>query len=283
MTGSDASNPEIGTTLDAGGTATNVHDVAPTHGRPVAGTVLLLHGSGPGATAWGTWRPTIPALASGLRVVAPDIPGFGDTQRPADGVYTPSHWVEHLVALLDALGLDRVSVVGNSFGGALALRLATEHPDRVDRLALMGSAGLSLPVTPSLGKVWGYRPSFDAMRGLVDLLAHDTSLVTDDLVRLRFEASTLPGRQEAYEQMFPHPHQEVLDRLAVPEERIATLPHETLVIHGREDSVIPLSSAVRLLELIGRAELHVFGQCGHWTQFEHPERFNTLLSAFLNR
>ena len=90
-------------------------------------------------------------------------------------------------------------------------------------------------------------------------------------------------RQEAYEQMFPHPHQEVLDRLAVPEERIATLPHETLVIHGREDGVIPLGSAVRLLELIGRAELHVFGQCGHWTQFEHPERFNTVLSAFLNR
>jgi 2-hydroxymuconate-semialdehyde hydrolase len=119
--------------------------------------------------------------------------------------------------------------------------------------------------------------------GLVDVLAYDTSFVTDDLVRLRFEASTRPGRQEAYEQIFPHPHQEVLDRLAVPEERIATLPHETLVIHGREDGVIPLSSAVRLLELIGRAELHVFGQCGHWTQFEHPERFNKVLSAFLNR
>jgi 2-hydroxymuconate-semialdehyde hydrolase len=125
--------------------------------------------------------------------VAPDIPGFGDTQRPADGFYTPSRWVEHLVALLDALGLDRVSVLGNSFGGALALRLATEHPDRVDRLALMGSAGLSLPVTPSPGKVWGYRPSFEAMRGLVDVLTYDTSLVTDDLVRLRFEASTRPG------------------------------------------------------------------------------------------
>ncbi|MEU6135491.1 alpha/beta hydrolase [Nocardioides sp. NPDC047086] len=283
MTSNDARNPEIGTSVDAGGIITNVHDVLATRRTPESGTVLLLHGSGPGATAWATWRPTIPALASNLRVVAPDIPGFGHTQRPADGVYTPSLWVDHLLALLDALGLDQVSVVGNSFGGALALRLAVEHPDRVDRLVLMGSAGLSFPVTLSLGKIWGYRPSFEAMRGLVDALAYDASTVTDDLVRLRFEASTRPGVQEAYEQMFPNPHQDVLERLAVPEERIATLAHETLVIHGREDGVIPLSSAARLLELIPRAELHVFGQCGHWTQFEHPERFNAVLSTFLNR
>lgn len=284
MTSCRAANPEIGVTVDAGGIATNVHDIAPASGSGSgAATVLLLHGSGPGATAWATWRPTIPALSANLRVIAPDIVGFGYTQRPADGVYSPTMWVEHLVDLLDALKLSRVSLVGNSFGGALALRLATAHPDRVNQLVLMGSAGLSFTVSPSLAKIWGYRPSFDNMRALVDVLAYDGSMVTDELVELRFKASMRPGVQEAYEQMFRAPHQAVIDRMAVGEEHVAALPHETLIIHGREDKVVPVSSSVRLFELIPQAELHLFGRCGHWTQFERQNSFNALLSAFLRR
>ena len=126
--------------------------------------VLLLHGSGPGVSADANWRPTIPALIDDHRVIAPDQLGFGRTAPPRDGRYTLEAWVDHAVALLDALAIERAHVVGNSFGGAVALRLAADHPDRVDRLVLMGAVGLSFPITDALDDVWGYTPSVDAMR-----------------------------------------------------------------------------------------------------------------------
>ena len=124
--------------------------------------------------------------------------GFGFTDRP-DGIdYTIKTWTEQLLGFLDALGLDRVSLVGNSFGGALALRTASEHPDRVDHLVLMGSVGVPFPITEGLDAVWGYEPSFENMRAIMDYFAYDRALVNDELARMRYEASIQPGFHESY-------------------------------------------------------------------------------------
>ena len=268
-------SPEIGQTIDVNGVATNYHDVG--SGDPV----LLIHGSGPGVSAWANWRLTIPELAKQHRVIAPDILGFGYTERPEGVHYDAEVWRAHLVGLLDALELDRVSVVGNSFGGALALRLATRYPDRVDRLVLMGSVGVLFPITPGLDAVWGYEPSVPNMRHLLDVFAYDPRYATDELAELRYRASVRPGVQEAYSAMFPVPRQAKVVEMAVPEEQIATLPHETLIVHGRDDQVIPLTTSRRLLDLIPNSQLHVFSRCGHWVQIEHTDRFNTLIDLFL--
>lgn len=268
-------SPEIGSTIDVGGIATNYHDVGT--GDPV----LLVHGSGPGVSSWANWRLTIPELAKRHRVIAPDILGFGHTQRPEGARYDADIWLAHLVGLLDALGLEKVSVVGNSFGGSLAMRLATRHPERVDRLVLMGSVGVLFPLTPGLDKVWGYEPSVPNMRHLLDVFAYDPRYATDELAELRYRASTRPGVQEAYAAMFPAPRQDKVAAMAVPEDAIAALPHETLIIHGRDDRVIPLSNSQRLLDLIPNSQLHVFARCGHWVQIEHTARFNALVDAFL--
>lgn len=268
-------DPELGTTVEAAGVRTNIHD------RGNGETVVLIHGSGPGVTAWANWRLTIPALERQFRVVAPDIVGFGFTERPAGVTYDLTTWCGHLEGVLDALGLDEVSLVGNSFGGALALAFTVAHPDRVRRLVLMGSVGIRFPITPALDEVWGYEPSLEAMRRLLDLFAYDRSLVTDELAEMRYRASLRPGVQEAYRQMFPPPRQRWVDALATSEEAIATLAQPTLVIHGREDRVIPPACSWRLFELIPRAELHMFGRCGHWTQIEHADRFNRLVADFL--
>ena len=119
-----------------------------------------------------------------------------------------------------------------------------------------------------------------AMRGLLDIFAFNRNLVTDELARMRYEASIRPGFQEAFSSMFPAPRQRGVDSLASPEAAIRNLSHPTLVVHGREDKVIPLASSYRLMELIPRAQLHVFGECGHWTQIEHAARFNRLISDF---
>lgn len=268
-------SPEIGRRIVVDGIATNVHVVG--SGEPL----LLLHGSGPGVTAWANWRLTVPTLAERFTVIAPDIVGFGYTDRPEGFDYGLAAWTTHLVDLLDTLGITSAHIVGNSFGGALALSIAVSHPERVRRLTLMGSVGTSFEITHGLDAAWGYTPSIENMRALLDLFAYDRSLVTDELAELRYRASIQPGFQESFSAMFPQPRQAALDALAQPDRALSSLPHETLLVHGREDRIIPLAVSLRLLDLIPRAQLHVFGRCGHWTQIEHSQRFCRLVADFL--
>lgn len=271
-------NPEIGSSIVAAGIRTNLHDLnASAPGVPL----LLIHGSGPGVSAFANWRLVMPALSQTRRVIAPDMVGFGFTERPTNPDYTLDHWVAHAIGVLDALGVAQADLVGNSFGGALSLALAVRHPQRVRRLVLMGAAGVRFELTPALDAVWGYTPSFENMRKLMDLFAYDRSLVNDELAELRYRASIRPGFQESFSAMFPAPRQRSVDALCSAEDDIRALPHETLVIHGREDQVIPLATSLKLATLIPNAQLHVFGKCGHWTQIEHAARFAQLVGAFL--
>lgn len=270
-------SPEVGDVLTAGGISTNIHVAGP-EDAPV---VLLLHGSGPGVTAWANWRLTIPALAERFRVIAPDIVGFGFTERPSDVTYDLPTWTSHAVGVLDALGIQRAHVVGNSFGGSLAMSLAIHHPDRVDRLVLMGAAGVPFELPAGLDAVWGYEPSVDAMEELLEIFAHDRGLVGRDLAELRYRASIRPGVQEAFSSMFPAPRQQALDAITHRVEDIAAITAPTLIVHGRDDRVIPPSNATDLLALIDDSQAHLFGRCGHWTQIEHADAFNRLVIDFL--
>lgn len=273
----DADRPEIGALVDAGGIKTNYLEAG--EGPPV----VLLHGSGPGVTAYANWRLTIPALAESFHVYAPDMVGFGYTDRPDGITYNMDTWVDQIVGFFDALGLEQAHVVGNSFGGALCIALADRYPDRVERLVLMGAVGVEFPITQGLDAVWGYEPSVENMRRIMDYFAYNRELLTDELAEVRYRASIEPGFQESFSAMFPAPRQRWIDAVATPEDRIRALPHETLVVHGRDDQVIPLENSLRLGQLIEKAELHVFGRCGHWTQIEWSDEFNALLMRFFTR
>ena len=270
------SNPEIAKKVRTGAFDTNVHDLG--SGKPL----LFVHGSGPGVSAYANWRLAMPVFAKTRRVIAPDIVGFGFTDRPANIAYTMDTWVQQAIDLLDALDIAQTDVVGNSFGGALSLALAIRAPQRVRRLVLMGSVGVSFPITEGLDAVWGYTPSLPNMRRIMDWFAFDRTLVTDELAKLRYEASIRPGVQESFAAMFPAPRQRWVDAMASPEAAIRALPHDTLVIHGRDDRVIPLAASLQLAQWIPKSQLHVFGQCGHWTQIEHAARFATLVGNFLD-
>ncbi|MBS0389605.1 MAG: alpha/beta fold hydrolase [Proteobacteria bacterium] len=272
----NAPNPEIAHSIVAAGIRTNYHDSGGDKSP-----VLLIHGSGPGVSAWANWRLVMPALAEQARVIAPDMAGFGYTERPEGFSYTMDAWVRQAVGLLDALGIAKTDLVGNSFGGALALALAIRHPERVRRLVLMGSVGVPFAITPGLDAVWGYTPSVQNMRAIMDYFAFDKDLMSDDLARMRYEASVRPGFQESFAAMFPAPRQRWVDAMCSREADIRALPHETLVVHGREDQVIPLANSTTLADWLPRAQLHVYGRCGHWTQIEHAARFARLVGDFL--
>lgn len=270
------SNPEIGKSVNAAGIETNLHDVG--EGFPV----FFIHGSGPGVSAYANWRLVIPPLSKRRRVIAPDMVGFGYTERPEGIVYSMDGWVDHALGILDALKIEQTDLVGNSFGGALALALTTRYPERFRRVVLMGSVGVPFRITPALDAVWGYEPSFENMRRILDLFAYNRNLVNDELAEVRYKASIRPGLQEAFSAMFPAPRQRSVDAMCVPEDAIRALPHETLVIHGRDDQVIPLETSLTLLQWIPKVQLHVFGRCGHWTQIEHADRFAALVLNFID-
>lgn len=268
-------NPEIGRFVAAGGVSTNVHVAG--RGAPV----LLVHGSGPGVSAWANWRGLIPVLSRDRMVIAPDMVGFGYTERPAGVRYELPIWVDQMSGLLDSLGLDQVDLVGNSFGGAVSLAFAVKHPGRVRRLVLMGSAGVAFELTPGLDAVWGYQPSVENMRRMMAYFVYDRGVLSADLATLRYQASIQPGFQESFSSMFPAPRQRSVEALATSEDAIRGLPHQTLLIHGRDDEVVPLQTSLRLNQLIQRSDLHVFGRCGHWVQIEKAVDFARLVSGFL--
>lgn len=252
--------------------------------------LVMLHGGGPGASAWSNFGAALPGFATDFRTLLVDQPGFGGSDRPDVVGNYYRHAADHVVALMDELGIERFHLLGNSLGGGTAMRLALEHPERVGRLVLMGPGGLSLNLfhadpTEGVQRLmdFGADPSREALRAFISTMVVDQSLVTDELVEERYADATAPGAQDAMRQMgmsFWNPETAEDGMLWREAHR---LRHRTLLTWGREDRVNPLDGAIAALKLIRRAELHVFGNCGHWAQIEAAEEFREVCTAFLAR
>jgi len=269
--------PEIASSIQTGAFKTNYHDLG--NGYPT----VFLHGSGPGVTAWANWNKLFPILKNDFRIIAPDLAGFGFTQRHTGDIYNMNNWVQQTIDLFDALHIEKANLVGNSFGGALAISMAVKYPERINKMVLMGSMGVSFPLSYGLDRVWGYTPSLENMEELLEIFTYDHSFANKDLIKSRYESSMQPGFQESFSSMFPEPRQKSVESMAGNQNYLRNIPHETLIVHGREDRVIPLETSLKLIQLIDNAELHVFGHCGHWTQIERTQEFADLIKNFLTR
>ncbi len=248
--------------------------------------LFMLHGSGPGATGWSNYHRNVPDLARSRRVICPDLPGFGKSDvKPVDAPM-PGYWAEIVSGLMDHLGIDTADFVGNSMGGMISLKLALEAPERVGRMVLMGPGG-STPVTsqwPSegikqiIGFYEGDGPSMTRMQAFASQFVYDPAQLTEDLLEARLKAATDP-------RIVAQPPMRI-GAAGMPEElwrdkRLTGLTHETLIIWGREDRVLPLDMAFSLIGQLPHARLFVMPQCGHWVQWEHAAEFNQLVSNFL--
>jgi 2-hydroxymuconate-semialdehyde hydrolase len=206
--GGAVKRPEIANSIQTGALKTNYHDLG--KGYPV----VLLHGSGPGVTAWANWNKLFPILSKEYRVIAPDMGGFGFTEQPEGHVNNMNSWVQQTIDLFDALKIEKAHLVGNSFGGALALSMAIRYPERISKLVLMGAMGVSFPITYGLDRVWGYEPSLPNMEELLEIFTYDHSFATKDLIKSRYESSIQPGFQERFSALFPAPRQKGVESMA---------------------------------------------------------------------
>jgi 4,5:9,10-diseco-3-hydroxy-5,9,17-trioxoandrosta-1(10),2-diene-4-oate hydrolase len=253
--------------------------------------LVMLHGGGPGASAWSNFGPCLPAFAARFRTLLVDQPGFGDSDKPEVTGHFFEFSADALAAMLDEIGVEKVHLLGNSLGGGTAVRFALKYPKRVGRLVLMGPGGLSLNVfspdpTEGIKRLYDFGappgPSKEKLEAFMRTMVVDQSLITDELVEQRFAHATAPGAAEAMASMgasFAKPdtyEDGFLWREAYK------LRQPVLLTWGREDRVNPLDGALAGLKLIPKASLHVFPNCGHWAQIEAAEEFFAVVTGYLS-
>jgi len=253
--------------------------------------ILFLHGSGPGATGWSNWQYALSALGDSFECLAPDLVGFGQSMHPDPPPIGISSWmrmwIRQVVDVLDRLGIEKAHLVGNSLGGGLALHLLVERPDRFDRVVLMGAVGVPLRLTRELDLIWGFyeEPSPQRMMQMIRWFTYEEEVNEErlrEIAQVRYEAAMIPEVRRSYEAMFPAPRQRHLDEVVVADAALRRIRHPVLLIHGRDDPIVPLETSLYLMShLGGDVQLHIFGRCSHWVQIEYRERFHRLVSDFL--
>ena len=252
--------------------------------------VVLLHGGGPGASGLSNFGRNLPVFAQQFRTLVVDQPGYGKSDKPhVRGNYF-TFAADALAALLDELGIGRVHLVGNSLGGGTAVRFALCYPERAGRLVLMGPGGLSLNVfapdpTEGVRRLAQFAappgPSREKMAAFLRTLVFDQRLITDDLIDERYAAACDRGALAAMASMGASFSDAGSFEDGLLWREAHRLRQRVLLIWGREDRVNPVDGALVALKMIRRAQLHVFGGCGHWAQLEKFDEFNRLAIEFL--
>jgi 2-hydroxy-6-oxo-6-(2'-aminophenyl)hexa-2,4-dienoate hydrolase len=242
--------------------------------------IVLIHGGGAGADAYSNWAGIIPMLAGHARVIAFDMLGFGRTAKPdGDFRYDQEARNNHLIAFLDALKLGKVTIVGNSMGGATAIGAAVKRPDLVKKLVLMGSAGLATEISPSLRTILHYNFTRQGMIDIIKALTNEHFVVEDKLIDYRMKNAEDPGHKRAYGETMRIVKEE--GGLAYNEDFVRKVSVPTLVVNGKLDKVAPVALAYRFLELIPRSWGYIIPDCGHWAMIEHPEDFGSTTLNFV--
>jgi 4,5:9,10-diseco-3-hydroxy-5,9,17-trioxoandrosta-1(10),2-diene-4-oate hydrolase len=255
--------------------------------------VVMLHGGGPGASGVSNYSRNIDALAQHLRVIVPDMPGYGRSTKDVDQSDPFGYLADMIRGLLDELGVETAHLIGNSYGGAAALRLALDSPHRVGKLVLMGPGGIgttrALP-TDGLKSLLSYYggdgPSREKLERFIrTYLVYDGASVPDELIDLRYQASidpevvANPPLRRPSGPMAPR----TLWRMDLTRDsRLKHLPTPTLVLWGRDDKVNRPAGGPMLLNMMPNAELLMTSHTGHWMQFERAELFNDIVTEFLS-
>jgi 4,5:9,10-diseco-3-hydroxy-5,9,17-trioxoandrosta-1(10),2-diene-4-oate hydrolase len=275
----------------AGGMRLHYHEAGPGDGAAAGRLpVVLLHGGGPGASAWSNFGPNLPAFAARFRTLLIDQPGFGQSDKPSVTGNYFTFAADAIAALLGELGLDRVHLVGNSLGGGTAVRFALRFPERAGRLVLMGPGGLSLNVfaadpTEGVRRLAEFAappgPTPEKLAAFLRTLVYDQRLITDELVAERFAAASDPAALAAMAALGASFFDPATAADGMLWREAHQLRQDVLLIWGREDRVNPLDGALVALKVIRRAQLHVFSRCGHWAQLEKADEFNRLAISFL--
>jgi 2-hydroxy-6-oxonona-2,4-dienedioate hydrolase len=253
--------------------------------------LLLLHGSGPGVRGWANFEGNLPAFAESFRCLIIDFPGYGDSDTVAGDPM--STCAGAAVGLLDALGIERAHLIGNSLGGVIGSIVAAQHPERVDRFVSIGGIGTNVfSPFPAEGmrllSAFAEDPTRERLVDWLHSMVYDPALVTDELIEGRFKQATDPKTLATTQAIYT---KQALGAIAQTRRtnptaalaHLANIKAPTLLTWGRDDRVTPLDGGLIPMRIVPNCELHVFPDCGHWVMIECKEAFESLVLSFLKR
>ncbi|HZR99949.1 MAG TPA: alpha/beta fold hydrolase [Chloroflexota bacterium] len=246
--------------------------------------LICLHGAGPGASSWSNFRTNLDAFSAQYRTILWDMPQYGKSSKIVIDKPRLTFISGILREFMDQLGIERARFVGNSMGGQVAIKLAIDAPERVEKLVVIGSTPVGqslfcpmpLEGIKMIGDYYkGEGPSLEKMRTLIQTLLFDSSFLTEQVLQERYEASLdpevirimrdqPPGREDLADQ---------LHKVACP----------ALIVWGMDDRFGALDIGLLMLRRFQNARMHIFSKCGHWAQVEHADEFNSLVLDFLAR
>ena len=256
------------------GELTHYHELG--EGEPI----LFLHGSGTGVTAAANWWLNLPAISKVGRCIAIDSIGYGQSITAPGTEYGIKEWVRHAVRVLDALGIEKTWIVGNSLGGWLAFQFALDFPERLKGIISMGTGGAKM--TKALKGHSNPNLTPEGIRETLELFVTDPSLITDELVELRYKSALNDTASDRLKEVVAARDRD-RDALPLDFDRLAKIEFPVLLIHGREDRVIPVSRSWEIFQIIPNVEAHLMSNCGHWSQVEKSDEFNELIVSWLTR
>lgn len=256
----------------AEGELTHYHEIG--EGAPI----LFLHGSGTGVSAAANWWLNLPQIGEQARCIAIDSIGYGQTVVAPGTQYGIRAWVDHAIRVLDALNIEKTWLVGNSLGGWLAFQLALDYPERVLGIVSMGTGGAKQ--TAALKAHANPELTVEGIKKTLSMFVVNKDLVTDELVKVRFEAAK---NDYASDRLMEVVGARDRDRFEFPLdfEKMKDITVPVLLIHGVQDVVIPVSRTWDILNTVPHADAHIFSQCGHWSQVEKADEFNTVIKEYL--
>lgn len=249
-------------------------------GQGSEGVVLFIHGSGPGASGWSNFKGNYPFLVErGYRTIVPDTMGYGYSTKPESGTFDLGQVAAQYKGLLDSLEVDRVTVVGNSQGGAIAIALALDYPSLVEKLVLMAPGGLESRETymemegikAMIRVLYKEGISRETMRKVFTLQLHDESKITDQIIEERYQVAKTQ-------------HKDNIARIQVAnqEDRLSEIECPVLCFWGANDKFCPMSGASKIASRCSRSRTILIASCGHWVMVEYPKLFNELTFKFLD-
>lgn len=247
--------------------------------------LVFLHGAGPGVTGLSNFAGNLEAFSGSFRCIVPALPGFGASPCPPLDRPFPEVAAAAVVELLDELGIEQASFLGNSMGAFVAAEIAFLRPAMVDRLALMGFGGIAVNIlgpSPSEGglrsRAFAASPSRESLVAWLETMVSDPAILTEELVETRWAEASKPGAAEHLAAIRDSMHWDV-PRWA----EIGRITAPTLLVWGRDDRMVPWEHALLPLRQLPDVELRVFSRCGHWAQVERKADFERVVVEFLTR
>lgn len=235
--------------------------------------LLLVHGSGPGASSLGNWRTVLPALARRFDVVAMDLVGFGQSGRkPAAPYFDFDMWVRQVRAMVAHLGGGPIGVVGHSLAGALALTVASDNP-AVRGVVTTGTMGVSFTPNDATRRTWKCprsRPELvQALQGLI----HDHAVIDDAYLAVREPVIFAPGYADYFDAMFDAPPETYIAAATLSDQALRAIRCPVTLLHGRDDTAFPAAASRQISEKLADADLVLLAGCSHSVAFERPDVF----------